>query len=332
MSGVVQALVRQAAMESPARIRAAARLLTLMENEPERLPELFAGRTEWPQPRMVVGLTGPPGSGKSVLGDRLIAEWRARNPGRRIGVIAVDPSSPFTGGAFLGDRIRMMSHAEDPLVFIRSAASRGHVGGLTAGVRGMIHVMGLLDCDVMLIETVGAGQSDVEVAHVADLVVVVLAPGQGDSIQLLKAGFMEAGDLYVVNKSDQDGAAQLYARLLAIAPVVSRHRREGKPADVCLVSALENRHVAHLVDRIEASFVENRERWKARRQAALADEIIAAILEESRRQVSQALGDDGCASEQIAQVLRGEVSIPALVRSLLKSIVTQEPQGVLPDA
>jgi LAO/AO transport system kinase len=332
MKGEVQALVRDAGVESPARVRAAARLLTLIENEPERLPELFAGRTEWPQPRMVIGITGPPGCGKSVLVDRLISEWRARHAERRIGVIAVDPSSPFTGGAFLGDRIRMMGHAEDPLVFIRSTASRGHVGGLTKGVRGMIHVMGLLDCDVVLIETVGAGQSDVEVAQVADLVVVVLAPGQGDGIQLLKAGFMEAGDLYVVNKSDQDGAAQLYARLLAIAPLVSQHRREGKAADVCLVSALGNHHIAHFVDRIEASFVENRERWQDRHQAALAEEITAAILEESRRQVVHALRNNGCAGARIAQVLRGEVSVPDLVRSLLKSIVTHEPQGVLPDA
>jgi len=329
MSGDVQTLVREAEVESPMRIRAGARLMTLLENEPARLPELFAGRTEWPYPRMVIGLTGPPGSGKSVLADRLITAWRARNPQRRVGVIAVDPSSPFSGGAFLGDRIRMIGHAEDPLVFIRSAASRGHVGGLVSGIHGMIHIMGLLDCDVLLLETLGIGQSDVEVSQVADLVVVVLAPGQGDSIQLLKAGFMEAGDHYVVNKGDQEGAAQLYARLLAIAPLVARRRREGQPPVVSLVSALHHDHIAELVDQIETSFVTERARWRARRKEAVRQEVISVILEEVRRQAIQAL--HGRIGEPIDRVLRGDTSVPAFVKSLLQSIETSEPQRVLSD-
>jgi len=327
MSEDVEALVREAAVESPARIRAGARLMTLVENDPAKVPELFAGRTEWPYPRMVIGLTGPPGSGKSVLADRLIAAWRARHPQRRIGVIAVDPSSPFSGGAFLGDRIRMMSHAEDPLVFIRSTASRGHVGGLVSGIRGMIHIMGLLDCDVLLLETLGIGQSDVEVSQVADLVAVVLAPGQGDSIQLLKAGFMEAGDHYVVNKADQDGAAQLYTRLLAIAPLVTRCRREGQPPVVTLVSALQNDHVVELIDRMETSFVTERARWHARRKEAVRQEVVTAILEEVRRQTIHALHGKG--GEPIDQVLRGDMSVSVFVRSLLRSIEPCESQRVV---
>ena len=181
--------------------------------------------------------------------------------------------------------------------------------------------------DVILIETVGAGQGDVEVASVADLVLVVLAPGQGDSIQLLKSGLMEAGDIYVINKADQDGAAQIYARLLAIAPLVSRHRRRGRPTPVCLVSALQNRGITELIERIETCFEQERDRWQARRRDALAQEVTAAILEESRRQVSRALGVNGAAGEQVHRVLRGEVTVPELVRALLQTIVAHEPQG-----
>jgi LAO/AO transport system kinase len=221
----------------------------------------------------------------------------------------------------------MMRHAGDPLVFTRSTVSRGHVGGLTAGVRGMIRIMGLIKCDVVLIETVGGGQSDVEVASVVDLVVVVLAPGQGDSIQLLKSGLMEAGDIYVVNKADQEGAAQLCARALAIAPLISRHGHQGQATPVCLVSALQDRGVAELRDQIEACFEQDHDRWQARRREAITQEVTAAILEESRRQIFQALQADGAATEQIHRVLRGEVAIPDLVRTLLQNIVAHAPQG-----
>ena len=205
------------------RTRAAARLMSLLENEPERLPELFVGSADWPQPRLVLGVTGAPGSGKSTLTDALVAEYRRRHPERRVGVIAVDPSSPFTGGAVLGDRVRMMRHATDPLVFVRSMASRGHLGGLTLGVRGVLRVLGLIGCELVILETVGVGQSEVEVARVADLVLIVLAPGQGDSIQLLKAGLMEIGDVFAVNKADRPGRGGA-ARGAAVGAAAGRDR------------------------------------------------------------------------------------------------------------
>jgi LAO/AO transport system kinase len=152
----------------------------------------------------IVGLTGSPGVGKSTTTSALVAAFRAA--GRRVGVLAVDPSSPFSGGALLGDRIRMQEHATDPEVFIRSMASRGHLGGLASTTPQAVRVLDAAGCDPVLVETVGVGQSEVEVAGEADTTIVLLAPGMGDGIQAAKAGILEIGDIFVVNKADRDGA------------------------------------------------------------------------------------------------------------------------------
>jgi len=218
-------LVQQAANPEKNRAlatRSGARLMSLLEDEPARLPQLLHAIASLPDasvsrrsPRLVLGITGAPGSGKSTLTDALVHDFLERHPEDKVGVVAVDPSSPFTGGAVLGDRVRMMRHATNPRVFVRSLATRGHLGGLTLGVKGVVAVMGLLGCGVVIVETVGVGQSEVEIARLADLVAVVLAPGQGDSVQMLKAGLMEIGDLFVVNKADRPGASRLHAQLLA---------------------------------------------------------------------------------------------------------------------
>lgn len=152
----------------------------------------------------VIGLTGAPGVGKSTTTSALVSAYRALD--KRIGVLAVDPSSPFSGGALLGDRVRMQEHALDPGVYIRSMASRGHLGGLSWSTPQALRVLDAAGCDVVLVETVGVGQSEVEVAGLADTTVVLLAPGMGDAIQAAKAGILEVGDVYVVNKADRDGA------------------------------------------------------------------------------------------------------------------------------
>jgi LAO/AO transport system kinase len=314
----VQQLVWLATGNNKGCIRAAARLMTLVENSPDGIAELLAGSAPWPEPRMVVGLTGPPGSGKSVLVDRLIAGLRKRHPERRIGVIGVDPSSPFTGGALLGDRVRMMRHAADPMVFIRSSATRGRLGGLMLGAAGMIRVMGLIGCDVVLIETVGVGQGEVDVTKVADLVTLVFAPGQGDSIQLLKAGLIEIGDIFVINKADQTGAGQLYSQLRA-ALNLRCCTGGGRPAEVCLISALEDRGVSELIERFESHYERDHAQWQARRKAALEDEIRQAILEELGCQCAEAIG-----SEEVQRVLRGEVSVASLVKELLRKLAHSE--------
>ncbi|MEU3506238.1 methylmalonyl Co-A mutase-associated GTPase MeaB [Streptomyces hundungensis] len=152
----------------------------------------------------VVGLTGSPGVGKSTSTSALVTAYR--RAGKRVGVLAVDPSSPFSGGALLGDRVRMSDHASDPGVYIRSMATRGHLGGLAWAAPQAIRVLDAAGCEVILVETVGVGQSEVEIASQADTSVVLLAPGMGDGIQAAKAGILEIGDLYVVNKADRDGA------------------------------------------------------------------------------------------------------------------------------
>jgi LAO/AO transport system kinase len=184
-----------------------ARLISLVEDASPLLREVMAGLAPYTGHAMVVGITGPPGVGKSTSTSALVGALRAA--GKRVGVLAVDPSSPFSGGALLGDRVRMGDHALDRDVFIRSMASRGHLGGLAWSSPQAIRVLDAAGFDVVLVETVGVGQSEVEVAALADTTLVLLAPGMGDGIQAAKAGILEVGDLYVVNKADRDGATSL---------------------------------------------------------------------------------------------------------------------------
>jgi LAO/AO transport system kinase len=207
----VEALVGRARDGDP---RAVARLISLVEDASPLLREVaerlapYTGRAE------IIGITGAPGVGKSTSTSALVTQLRRSD--RRVGVLAVDPSSPFSGGALLGDRVRMQEHATDTGVYIRSMASRGHLGGLAWAVPQAIRVLDAAGCDVVLVETVGVGQSEVDVAGLADTTVVLLAPGMGDGIQAAKAGILEIGDVYVVNKADRDGADQVVRELRSV--------------------------------------------------------------------------------------------------------------------
>jgi len=186
------------------RPRAVARLVSLVEDAHPALREVMAALAPHTGHARIVGLTGSPGVGKSTATPALVGALRAK--GERVGVLAIDPSSPFSGGALLGDRIRMQEHALDPGVYIRSMASRGHLGGLSWATPQAMRVLDAAGCDDVLVETVGVGQSEVEIAALADTTVVLLAPGMGDGIQAAKAGILEIGDVFVVNKADRDGA------------------------------------------------------------------------------------------------------------------------------
>ncbi len=276
--------------------RAVAKLISLVETDTAAgntlLREVAARLAPHTGRAHVVGLTGPPGVGKSTSTSALVAALRRRS--RRVGVLAVDPSSPFSGGALLGDRVRMGEHATDEGVFIRSMASRGHLGGLAWSTPQALRVLDAAGCDVVLVETVGVGQSEVEIVALADTTVVLLAPGMGDGVQAAKAGILEVADVLVVNKADHEGARRTVRDLeLAIAmsddggadragwtrPVVSTVAVRGEGIDD-LVAALDA-HRAWL-DETGARVV--------RRRARAAAEIEAIALEQVRARIGDVRG------------------------------------------
>lgn len=343
--------------------RAAARLMSWLQDDPARLPEVLSASGKLPfelqercSPDLILGITGAPGSGKSTLTNALVSQYRQRHPDQRVGVIAVDPSSPFTGGAVLGDRVRMMHHSTDPMVFVRSLATRGHLGGLTLGVRGILHIMSLLGCRLIIIETVGVGQSEVEIASVADLTAIVFAPGQGDSIQMLKAGLMEIGDLFVVNKADRPGADELHSQLINVLKLnmlddscgphhqlsVPVEHADQKPApspeiglmrtvgvqrpspQVFLVSCVEQTGLQELAAGLDELAGRHGQDWRDRRKQAMINEVRQAILEEIRRRVESTLGANGTAHGRISAVLEGRLSVAQMAQELLRqSLETQ---------
>jgi len=190
-----------------------ARALSIVENGHTAASSLMHSLFDPARREITIGVTGPPGAGKSSLTSRLISYWRGLH--RRVGVIAVDPSSPFSGGALLGDRVRMQEHASDSGVFIRSMGSRGHLGGLAGSTRDALEILSAASYDPVIVETVGVGQAEVEVASLADITILVLVPGLGDEVQAMKAGIMEIGDVIVLNKADRPGIDQLEASVSA---------------------------------------------------------------------------------------------------------------------
>ena len=199
---------------------AAARLMRLVDDRAEGYNIHMRGIWSHTGNAHIIGITGAPGAGKSTLADALISEYRSK--GKTVGVVAIDPSSPFSGGAILGDRIRMSGHSTDSGVFIRSVATRGHLGGLSVSAMDIAAIMDAMGKDVVIIETVGVGQDEVEIAAVADSCVVVTVPGMGDDIQAIKAGILEIADIFVVNKADRDGAERTVKDLetmLTFAPI-----------------------------------------------------------------------------------------------------------------
>ncbi len=265
--------------------RAVARLISLVEDESPLLREVMAGLAPYTGSAQIVGITGPPGVGKSTSTDALVTALRAT--GRRVGVLAVDPSSPFSGGALLGDRVRMQGHALDPEVYIRSMASRGHLGGLAWTTPQALRVLDAAGCDVVLIETVGVGQSEVEIAGLADTTLVLTAPGMGDGIQAAKAGILEIGDVFVVNKADRDGADQVRRDLRSMIALAERGddpELEWRPPIVKTV-AQTGEGVAEVVEQVEAhrAWMAGSGELGRRRVRRARDEIEAIAVTALRR-------------------------------------------------
>ena len=254
--------------------RAVARLISLVEDASPLLREVMAGLAPYTGNAQIVGITGAPGVGKSTSTSALVGQLRAT--GKRVGVLAVDPSSPFSGGALLGDRVRMQEHATDPEVYIRSMASRGHLGGLAWTTPQALRVLDAAGCDVVLVETVGVGQSEVEIAGLADTTLVLVAPGMGDGIQAAKAGILEIGDIYVVNKADRDGADQVRRELrnmLALARDVGDEQRWHPP--IVQTVAQTGQGVDEVVERLDKhrAWLESTGELDRRRIRRARDEI-----------------------------------------------------------
>ena len=269
--------------------RAAGRLLSLVES-PRRHDVLEAlGETTPPQ---IIGLTGPPGAGKSTTVAALVSAYRARD--KRVAVLAVDPSSPYSGGALLGDRIRMAAHINDPDVLIRSVATRGHLGGLAAAVPAATRLLAALSYDLIVLETVGVGQSEIEIAAIADPTVVVLNPGAGDAVQAAKAGLLEVADIVVVNKADREGADQTVRDL----------RAETKAPILKLIAA-QGGGIPELVEAIEAhARADSPERRKARARAQILSLAQTRLrshpdLERMAELVAEGRSDPYTAAEQL---------------------------------
>ncbi|WP_243838738.1 methylmalonyl Co-A mutase-associated GTPase MeaB [Aeromicrobium yanjiei] len=307
-------LVQQARDGQP---RAVARLISLVEDRSPALREVSAALSPWVGSAHIVGVTGSPGVGKSTSTSALVAALRAQ--GKRVGVLAVDPTSPFSGGALLGDRVRMQDHALDEGVYIRSMASRGHLGGLSATAPQALRVLDAAGCDVVLVETVGVGQSEVEVAGLADTTLVLLAPGMGDGIQAAKAGILEIGDVFVVNKADRDGAAATRRELRSVISMTDRGDGAWKPP-ILLTTATTGEGVAEVVDEILAhrAHLEESGELRRRRLARTRREIEALALTEVRSRFS--LSGDARLDTLAEQVLAGDSDPFAAADTLVESL------------
>ena len=296
--------------------RSIARLLTIVENDEPGATEIL--RTIYPRTGRahIIGITGPPGGGKSTLVSRLAGAYRETYA--RVAVVAVDPSSPFSGGAILGDRIRMRERFLDEGLFIRSMASRGHAGGLSRATMRVINVLDALGVEVVIVETVGVGQEEVDVVRVADTVCLVTVPGLGDDIQAIKAGILEIADVLVVNKADRPGADEA-ARDLAQMLTLGAQRLSWKPL-IVRTSATENTGIDELVKAIAGHDTWARESGEhERRRAAAARSEVESLLQQALiRRLENRIGP-GRLEEAVARVARRDVDPYAAVEELLRS-------------
>ncbi|UCG19802.1 MAG: methylmalonyl Co-A mutase-associated GTPase MeaB [Deltaproteobacteria bacterium] len=305
-------------------VRAMARLITLVENEDSRALQIMGAIYPHTGKAYVLGITGSPGTGKSTLTDKITTILRERE--QTVGVIAVDPSSPFTGGALLGDRIRMQRSSGDAEVFIRSMATRGNLGGLARTTADVVKIMDAFGKDWVIVETVGVGQDEVEIAKTADTTIVVLAPGLGDTIQSMKAGVMEIADLYVVNKADRLGADELLSEINVRVEQDFQIKKTAWQAPVLKTIAVENQGTESLVEAIERhrSFLRESGKLRKNRREKTRQETLALLKDEISRNVLEKVLGNGRFDALIDDIVAHKKDPYTSVQEIVRTIFPEE--------
>ena len=283
--------------------RAIAKAISMIENEDPKIGDIISQLYPKTGNAFVVGITGPPGTGKSTLINSLIENYRKLN--KKIGVLAIDPSSPITGGSLLGDRLRMSTHNLDPNVYIRSMSSGNKSGGLSKYTRRSLSILDASGLDLIIVETVGAGQSEVDILKITDAVVIVLMPELGDDIQIYKAGLMEIGDIFVVNKSDLDGSDQMYTKILT----ASKQKNDNWIPKVIKTISIDGSGIDDLIHSIteREKFLKDSSKHSSTEENNIKDEILSVVIENISQTLKEKIKNHPDFQNVVEQVLSKEI-------------------------